>query len=105
MKAMKAMKGARAMTQGDLVKTLATKAGAKPKEVRGFFSELQGLASSEVAKTGKFVIPHIVMLKLKHKAARPAGKRMMFGKEVKVAAKKASKAVKAFPAKALKSSI
>ena len=35
----------------------------------------------------------------------PAGKRMMFGKEVKVAAKKASKVVKAFPASAIKKSI
>merc|ERR1712196_182402 len=95
-------KGARAMSQGDLVKTLSTKTELKPKAVRGLFAELQGIASSEVSKTGKFVIPHVCMLKLKHKAARPAGKRMMFGKEVKVAAKKASKVVKAFPAKALK---
>merc|ERR1719359_2830835 len=99
------MKGARAMSQGDLVKTLATKTEQKPKFVRGVLTALSDVASKEVAKTGKFVVPHIVTLKLKHKAARPAGKRMMFGKEVKVAAMKASKAVKAFPAKALKSSI
>merc|ERR1712118_169623 len=43
--------------------------------------------------------------KLKHKPARKAGKKMVFGKEVKVAAKPASKVVKAFPAKALKDSI
>jgi nucleoid DNA-binding protein len=105
MKAMKAAKGARAMSQGELVKTLSTKTGQKPKDVKGIFTALQGVACSEVAKTGKFVIPQVCMLKLKHKAARPAGKRMMFGKEVKVAAKKASKVVKAFPAKALKSAI
>ena len=35
----------------------------------------------------------------------PTGKRMMFGKEVKVAAKKASKVVKAFPASAIKKAI
>merc|ERR1711869_27967 len=34
------------------------------------------------------------------RAPRKAGKKMMFGKEVKVAAKPASKVVKAFPAKA-----
>jgi hypothetical protein len=46
-----------------------------------------------------------VVLKLKHKAARKAGNKLMFGKEVRVAAKPASKVVKAFPAKALKDSI
>merc|ERR1719478_431414 len=105
MKAMKAMKGAKAMTQGDLFKTLSTQTGQKPKDVRGIFTALSSIASSEVAKNGKFVVPHVCMLKLKHKAATPAGKRMMFGKEVKVAAMKAAKRVKAFPAKALKTAI
>merc|ERR1712072_424799 len=104
-KAMKAMKGAKAMTGGALVAAISSKTGQKAKEVKAVFTTLQGIATSEVSKTGKFVIPQVVMLKLKHKAARPAGKRMMFGKEVKVAAKKASKVVKAFPASALKKSI
>merc|ERR1712023_440135 len=71
--------------------------GQKPKDVKSVFSTLAGVASMEVSKTGKFVIPQIAMLKLKHKPATPAGKRMMFGKEVKIAAMKASKRVKAFP--------
>merc|ERR1712046_295905 len=104
-KAMKAMKGAKAMTAGGLVSAISSTAGQKPKDVKAVFTALQGLAASEVTKTGKFVIPHVAMLKLKHKPARPAGKRMMFGKEVKVAAKKASKVVKAFPAAALKKAI
>merc|ERR1712100_505187 len=78
--------------------------GQKPKDVKSVFTALQGIAASEVTK-GKFVIPQVVMLKLKQKPARPAGKKMMFGKEVKVAAKKASKVVKAFPAAAIKKSI
>ena len=60
---------------------------------------------NEVKKTEKFAIPQLVMLKLKHKPARKAGKRLMFGKEVKVAAKPASKVVKAFAASALKKSV
>merc|ERR1719310_2663159 len=56
-------------------------------------------------KTEKFVIPQLVMLKLKHKKATKAGMREMFGKMVKVAAKPAKKIVKAFPAKPLKDSI
>merc|ERR1719443_463201 len=64
-----------------------------------------GAFVSQVAMTEKFTIPQLVMLKLKHKPARKAGKKMMFGKEVRVAAKPASKVVKAFPAKSQKDSI
>merc|ERR1711908_139161 len=80
---------------GGLFAAISSKTGQKPKDVKAVFTSLQGIATTEVTKTGKFAIPQVVMLKLK--PARPAGKRMMFGKEVKVAAKKASKVVKAFP--------
>merc|ERR1719324_2030545 len=106
MKAMKAMKAkASSMSAGGLFAAISSKTGQKPKDVKAVFTSLQGIATTEVAKTGKSAIPQVVMLKLKHKPARPAGKRMMFGKEVKVAAKKASKVVKAFPASAIKKSI
>merc|ERR1711874_394846 len=103
MKAMKAMKaGARAMTGGDLTKKIAESTQLKNKDVKGVFAALRTIAYAEVKKTEKFVIPQITTLKLKHKPARKAGTKVMFGKEVKVAAKPASKVVKAFPAKALK---
>merc|ERR1712023_301527 len=106
MVAMKAMKaGARAMTGGDLTKKIAESTQLKTKDVKGVLAALQAIACAEVKKTEKFVIPQLTTLKLKHKPARKAGKKMMFGKEVKVAAKPASKVVKAFPAKALKDSI
>merc|ERR1719378_627228 len=106
MKAMQAMKAkATAMSAGGLFAAISSKTGQKPKDVKAVFNTLQGIATTEVTKTGVFKIPQVVMLKLKHKPARPAGKRIMFGKEVKVAAKKASKVVKAFPAQALKKTI
>merc|ERR1719446_1790466 len=106
MKAMKAMKAkSTAMSAGGLFAAISSKTGQKPKDVKAVFTTLQGIATTEVAKTGKFAIPQVVMLKLKNKPARPAGKRMMFGKLVKVAAKKASKTVKAFTAAAIKKSI
>merc|ERR1711990_1050793 len=106
MVAMKAMKaGARAMTGGELTKKIAETTQLKTKDVKGVFAALQTIACAEEKKTEKFVIPQLTTLKLKHKPARKAGKKMMFGKEVKVAAKPASKVVKAFPAKALKDSI
>merc|ERR1719458_1296418 len=106
MKAAAAMKtGKKAMSGGEMMKTIAEKTGLKAKDVKGVFSELQTIAFAEVAKTEKFVIPQLVMLKLRHKKATKAGVREMFGKKVKVAAKPAKKVVKAFPAKALKDSV
>ena len=99
----KAMK--KAMTSGAIVSQVAEKTELKPKQVRAVFAELREVAYAEVAKTEKFTIPQLVMLKLKHKPARKAGTKMMFGKEVRVAAKPASKVVKAFAAKSLKDSI
>merc|ERR1711874_529200 len=96
MVAMKAMKaGARAMTGGDLTKKIAESTQLKNKDVKNVFAALRTIACAEVKKTEKFVIPQITTLKLKH--ARKAGTKVMFGKEVKVAAKPASKVVKAFP--------
>ena len=99
----KAMK--KAMTSGAVISQVAEKTELKPKQVRAVFAELREVAYAEVAKTEKFAIPQLVTLKLKHKPARKAGTKMMFGKEVRVAAKPASKVVKAFPAKGLKDSI
>merc|ERR1719379_2715622 len=93
------------MTSGAVISQVAEKTELKAKQVRAVFAELREVAYAEVAKTEKFAIPQLVTLKLKHKAARKAGKKMMFGKEVRVAAKPASKVVKAFPAKALKDSV
>merc|ERR1712199_119651 len=85
---------------GDFTKKIAESTQLKNKEVKGVFAALRTIAYAEVKKTEKFVIPQLTTLKLKHKPARKAGKKLMFGKEVKVAAKPASKVVKAFPAKA-----
>ena len=106
MKAMKAMKaGNKAMTGGAVAQKIAEATHLKPKDVKGVLAALNTIAYAEVKKTEKFAIPQLVMLKLKHKPARKAGKRLMFGKEVKVAAKPASKVVKAFAASALKKSV
>merc|ERR1712039_335204 len=66
---------------------------------------IAAIGTTEVKKAGKFVIPGLVMIKTKKKAATKAGKKMMFGQEVVVKAKPAKTVVKAFPAAALKKSI
>ena len=74
MKAMKA--GARAMTGGVLTKKIAESTQLKTKDVKGVLAALRTIACAEVKKTEKFVIPQLTTLKLKHKPARKAGKKM-----------------------------
>merc|ERR1712034_69342 len=106
MKAMKAMKasGTR-MTASGIYDAISTTTGLKRKEVKGVFESLCDVATDQVKRAGKFVIPGITMLKLKNKPARKACSRMMFGTMTKIAAKPASKAIKSFPVKSLKDSI
>merc|ERR1711966_110244 len=84
---MKAMKAA--MSGGAIAAQIAEKTQLKAKTVKAIFTELNEIARAEVKKTEKFTIPQLVMLKLKHKPARKAGTKVMFGKEVRVAAKPA----------------
>ena len=89
----------------DVEKTIAVAMQLKMKDVKAVFAALRTIAYAEVKKTNKFVIPQLLTIKVKHKPARKAGTNMMFGKEVKVVAKPASKVVKVFPGKAVKGAI
>merc|ERR1712134_73042 len=105
MKAMKAMKAVKSMTKGAIAEALAGESGLKKSECTKVMNILAEVATTQVKKTGKFVIPGVCMVKTKKKAATKAGKRIMFGKEVTVKAKPAKTVVKAFPVAALKASI
>merc|ERR1712070_903896 len=104
MKAMKAASGSR-MTASGMHDAISTTTGLKRKDVKGVFESLCEVATAEVKKAGKFVIPGITMLKLRNKPATKATTKMMFGQMQKIAAKPASKVVKAFPAKSLKDAV
>merc|ERR1719301_74111 len=93
---------AKSMTAGAITVLVAEKTGLKAKEVKNCFSALSDIGVAECKKSGKFTIPGVAMLKIKQKAATPAGTRSMFGKVVKVKAMKASKRVKGFPVKSFK---
>merc|ERR1712139_611760 len=80
MKAMRSM-GGPAMSSGVLTGKIAEKTDLKPKEVKSVLSALNEVAYGEVKKTEKFAIPQLVMLKLKHKPARKAGKKVMFRRQ------------------------
>ena len=64
---------ARSMNKAILCKTVAEMTGFRPMDVRACFEGLQTLACTQVAETGGFEIPGVVVLKLKHKPAMHAG--------------------------------
>merc|ERR1712166_1174831 len=109
MKVMKAMKkkavAGKSLSKTGVADSLATKSGLKKAQCAQILDSLAVLATAEVKKSGKFVIPGLCMIKTRVKAARKAGKRMAFGKEIKVKAAPAKKIVKAFCVSALKKSI
>merc|ERR1719310_1420395 len=102
----KAMKAAvRSLPKGAIADALATACEMKKSECSKVLDALAEVGAAQVKSAGKFVIPGLVMIKTRRKKATKAGKRLMFGKEVKVAAKPAKTVVKAFPVSALKQSI
>merc|ERR1711988_2073731 len=100
MKGMKSMKVA--LSKGAVADAVGAACDMKKTEVSKVLEALAELAGKEVKATGKFTIPGICMVKSRFKPASKAGKRMAFGKEVKVKAKPARTIVKAFAVKALK---
>merc|ERR1712039_917412 len=105
MKGMKAMKSVKAMTKGAIAQAVADACEMKKTDASTVLDSLSELITTEVKKTGKFILPGVCMIKTRVKPAQKAGKRNIFGKEVKVKAKPAKTIVKAFPVAALKQSV
>merc|ERR1719421_2476279 len=95
-------KAVKSMPKSGIADVMAAACEKKRSEMSKVLDEL---AEKEVKGTGKFTIPGICMIKKRFKPARKAGKRMAFGKEVKVKAKAAHNVVKAFAVSALKKSV
>merc|ERR1711977_796925 len=95
-------KAGKFMTKSGLVGSIAEKCEINKKAAAMTLETLASIATGEVKKNGKFVIPGVCMLKTRKKKATKAGKREMFGQVVMVKAKPAKTVVKAFPAKAIK---
>merc|ERR1712118_608367 len=104
---MKAMKSgsAKAMTKGELLKSIAIEHEMKTKDCSNILNSLVTVATNEVKKTGIFTIPGICRIKTRTRPATKACVRMMFGEERKVKAKPAKTVVKAFAVAALKQQI
>ena len=101
MKAVK-VKKLKAVSKADIATRVAESTGLKKSAVTEALSSLADVGATEVKKTGKFVLPGLVMIKARTKAATKAGKKILFGKETTVKAHPAKTVVKAFPVKALK---
>merc|ERR1719198_324814 len=105
-KAMRRAKaGVKAMPKSAIADAVGAACEQKRSEVSKVLDALAELAGKEVKGTGKFTIPGICMIKKRYNPATKAGKRMAFGKEVKVKAKAAHNVVKAFAVSALKKSV
>ena len=84
MKSMKAKKGVKAMPKSGIADAMATACETKRSDMAKVLDALAELVTKEVKSTGKFKIPGVCMIKTRHKPATKAGKRMAFGKEMKV---------------------
>merc|ERR1711865_833848 len=107
MKAMKAMKMGGTMTASGAYSSVAETLGLKPKDVKAAVEGLVAVAAAQIKKTGSFKVAGMLKLKLKVKAAKPARKGVNpFTKEPCVfKARPASKTVKAYPMKKLKTMV
>merc|ERR1719247_2155315 len=101
-KVMKAVKKGRSIAKGDLCAEIETSTGVARRDGMKILKGIEEAMPDLLKKTGKVTIPGIARVVIRRKKATKAGKRMMFGQEVKVKAMKARNVVKAFPAKQLK---
>merc|ERR1712182_202385 len=85
---------AKAMTKGELLKSIATEHDMKTKDCSNILNSLVTVAAKEVKKTGVFTIPGLCRIKTRSKPATKACTKMIFGKETKVNAKPAKTVVK-----------
>ena len=92
----KAMKGAKPISKGALIKTIAEKQELKPKTVTKLLNVIAETGAKEVKNLGKFKFPGLFMIKTRGKPATKAGTKLVFGEMKKVKAKPAKTIVKAY---------
>merc|ERR1719261_1712599 len=87
MKIGKVRKG-RSINKGDLCAELETSTGVAKRDGMKILKGIEEALPELLKKTGKVTIPGIARVVIRRKKATKAGKRMMFGQEVKVKAMK-----------------
>lgn len=94
----------KAPSKSEVLKTLTENTGLAKKDVVAVLTELEAIISRTIGKKGPgvFTLPGLLQIKVVHKKATPAGKRVIGGVERDVAAKPARKVVKVRALKGLK---
>jgi nucleoid DNA-binding protein len=100
------MAAGKRMTKAQIMSELADKSGLTKKEIANVFDALRDLVKKELGRrgSGEFVIPDMVKLKVRKIPAKPArmGRNPATGEEMMLAAKPASKKIRATTLKKLK---
>ncbi len=100
------MAAGKRMTKAQIMSELADKSGLTKKEIANVFDSLRDLVKKELGRRGpgEFVIPDMVKLKVRKIPAKPArmGRNPATGEEMMLAAKPASKKIRATTLKKLK---
>ena len=101
LKAMKPRKVAQTLTKTGMVEALAEATELNKKDCAEVLKSLAVVVALELTRSGKVVIPGVVMLKQRFVPARAAGERVLFGKLMTIAAKQSKTVVAAYPAAAV----
>ena len=76
------------------VEEVAAIAKVSPKEVENVIDSVRQVLTKELCKKGAFKLAKLVSFKVRHKPAKPAGSKHMFGKDVPIPAKAERKILK-----------
>lgn len=95
------------LTKAQYIGAIADKADLNKKQVSAVLDAMNEVVVKQLKSTGEATLPGLLKLKIRKKAAVPAGERMdPFKKEMRMfPAKPARKVVKANPVKALKDAV
>lgn len=99
--------GKKKMTKSAFIAHLAGDTHKKS-DVAALYELLVATVTEQLKKNNEFILPGIAKLKIKHKPAVKGGEKKVMpatGKEYITQPKPASKAVKAYPVKALKDAV
>ena len=77
----------------DLHNAIADLSNLPPKDVKSCLEALCDVAAKSLRDDGVFKLPNMVLIRLKKTSPRPARTRLMFGKEVVLAAKPAGQKI------------
>jgi len=83
------------MPKPEIADALAEACDCTPMQCRRALTDLVTLGRKELLRCGRFLIPHVCIMKVNHKPEVTVGKRKVLGKEIMVKARPATVTIKA----------